>query len=150
MLEIRNGGWRVPRGNHHYAEVDCFLCAVEELSGMRVWRTADERETCAAIADRAAWWSKRYEDHKTARTIYSPGPRLNRPGGRAVFRREATLLEKWIAALPGIGDRTTEIARYFGSPRDMADAEVERWLTIEEQRLGKITARKIVDAVTGR
>lgn len=150
LVEIRNGEWRAARGNIRYSEVVRFLASLRELGDVRVWRTADEEETSAYICEEYAWWQKPYAEHRTARTIYAAEPKLNRKGHRpTVFRHEATLLEKWIVQLPGVQDRATEIAKYFSSPRDLADADLDRWLTIRGLRIGKKSARTIIEAING-
>lgn len=149
MIEmLHHGYWKSARGNHHYAESDRFLCSLEMLCDVKIWRTADERETCAAIADRYSWWQKQWEDHTSTRVIYAPGPERKTKGHKPLmFRHEATLLEKWLAQLPGIDDRAIELAKYFRSPRDLANADVSRWMAIKGMRIGQTTAEKIVRAV---
>ncbi len=150
LVEIMNGSWRASRGGHRYAEVDRFLCSLEELTGLRLRRTADEEETCAAIADLYLWWQKPYEAHTSTRVIYAPGPSIKQKSNRPkMFRHEATLLEKWVVALPGINDRAIEIAKNFTSPKDLANADMDRWLGISGQRIGKKTAQTIVEAIEG-
>jgi ERCC4-type nuclease len=149
MVEILQRDWRASRGGHRYAEVDRFLCSLEELTGLRLRRTADEEETCAAIADLYLWWQKPYESHTSTRVIYAPGPTIKQKGNRPkLFRHEATLLEKWVVALPGVDDRAIEIAKNFSSPRDMANADIDRWAAIHGQRVGRKTAQNIVEAIS--
>lgn len=148
LVEIMNGQWRSSRGSHRYAEVDRFLCSLEELAGLRLRRTADEEETCAAIADLYLWWQKPYEAHTSTRVIYAPLPQIKQKGNRPkMFRHEATLLEKWIAMLPGVDGRAIDLALHFKSPKDMALADVERWLEIKGLRMGRKTAEGIVAAI---
>ena len=151
LVEVLNGSWRPSRGNHRYAEVDRFLCSLEELAGLRIRRTADEEESCAAIADLYLWWQKPYEEHKSLRVAYAPAPKAARKGHRPqMFRSAPTLLETWVNALPGIVDgRAIEIAKNFVSPRDLANADLDRWLAIKGQRIGKKSAQKILEAIEG-
>jgi ERCC4-type nuclease len=147
LVEILNGHWGASRGAHRYAEVDRFLCSLEELAGIRVWRTGDEEETCAAVADRYQWWQKPWSDHTSMRVVYAPEPERKR--GRArLFSGETTLVEKWIAQLPGVDGRAIELAKYFASGLDLAEADVDRWMTITGLRIGEKTAKKIVGAIT--
>ena len=150
LVEIRNGDWKAARGNIRYSEVVRFLASLRELGDVRVWRTADEEETSAYICEEYAWWQKPYSEHRTARTIYGASVRTNRRGHRAaMFRSEASLLEKWIVQLPGVQDRAQELAKYFASPRDLADADLDRWLTIKGLRIGKKSAQTIIEAING-
>lgn len=148
FVEIMNGSWRTSRGSHRYSEVDRFLCSLEQLAGLRIRRTADEEETCAQIADLYSWWQKPYDEHKSLDSIYAPPPdtRVQRGHRAVVFHREPTLKEKWAAQLPGIDSRAIDVAASFESARDMADADVSRWMQVG-CRIGKKTAENIVEAV---
>lgn len=153
LVEVRNGRWETARGRFHYSEVGRFLCSLEELAGLRLWRTADAEETVAALADWYSWWQKPYSEHKSLDAIYAPAPVVpnwNRRGGRArtfEVRQEATLLQKVCAQLPRIDSRAIEVATYFSSVRDLAEADVDRWTGI--RGIGKRTAEQIVEAVGG-
>jgi ERCC4-type nuclease len=148
FVEVLNGSWRAARGSYHYAELDKFLCSLEQLAGLRIRRTADEEETCAQIADLYSWWQKDYEDHKSLDAIYAPPPdtRVQRGHRAVVFHREPTLKEKWAAQLPGVDSRAIQVAASFESAREMANADVERWLQVGH-RIGKKTAEGIVEAI---
>jgi ERCC4-type nuclease len=153
LIETRNGvGWHVVRGNFKYAEAVRFLASLRELGGIRVWRTADEEETAAWIAEEFHWWQKDWEEHRTAKTLYtSELGKVPRQGTRATFRTEATVLEKWISALPGIDERALELARYFSCPKDLANADTDRWMTLKGcgLKIGRKTAERIVAAIEG-
>jgi ERCC4-type nuclease len=119
---------------------------MRELGDIRVWRTADEEETAAYIAEEHQWWQKPWDQHRTDRTIYTPEPKVRGVGHKPrMFRREATLLEHWLHALPRIDDRATELSEYFISAGDMATAPVERWLAIKG--IGDKTAQEIVGRI---
>jgi len=145
LVEIKNGVWVASRGKHKYAEVVGFLCRLQALWQVQLWRTADAEETSALLAEVYSWWQKPWEEHKR-HAIYAPVPV---PKGRPSWLpHESSLLEEWLSRLPGIADRAIPLAKYFSSPRDMADADVDRWLTIRGERIGKKTAEKIVEAIT--
>jgi len=153
MVEYRNGGWHTIRGQVRYSEVDSFLCSLEattrDWTNLHVWRTQDQEETCAAVVDRFHWWQKPWEEHTSvSRSIYAPVPQRPRKGTKAAMRHDPTLLEKWLADLPGIDSRWLDLAPHFRSARDMANADVERWLGIKGMRIGQKTAENIVQAVT--
>lgn|SRR5689334_283199 len=150
-VEIMNGAWRSSRGGHKYAEVDRFLCSLEQLAGLRLRRTGDEEETCAVLADLYSWWQKEYEEHRSLEAIYAPPPdtRVQRGHRATAFRREPTLKEKWAAQLPGVDARAIEIAAQFSSAREMADADVERWMEVG-CRVGRKTAENIVGAINAQ
>jgi ERCC4-type nuclease len=154
MLEVKNGGWHMLRGQIRYSEVDSFICALAAETApwcsLHVWRTADEEETCAAVVDRYLWWQKPWHEHRSVlRSVYAPEPSRARKGTRPGFRHEATVLEKWLAALPGLDARVLELAEYFMSPVDLANAGPERWLAIQGQRLGPKTVEKVLAAIRG-
>jgi ERCC4-type nuclease len=145
LVEIQNGKWRAARGSYRYSEVRSFLCSLRELGDIRIWRTGDEEETCADIVCEYLWWQKQWHDHRTAKSVYAPPPKP-RTGHRAhTFRHETTLLEEWLSRLPHIDSRAIELAQYFSSARDMAEADVDRWTTIKG--IGKKTAEQIVEAI---
>lgn|ERR1041385_1858070 len=154
MLEVwTTGGWRQPRGNFKYAEVDNFLTDIGEtakgLNGenVRLWRTFDEYETCAAVADRYLWWQKDWDSHKLGKTIYAPEPtRLAKRGHKpSMFLHQPTLLEKWMCQLPGIDSKALTFSKHFSSAGDMATADADRWQKIKG--VGKKTATAVVGAI---
>lgn len=151
LVEIRSGDWKTARGNIRYSEVVRFLASLRELGGLRVWRTADEEETSAYIVEEHAWWQKPWHEHWTNRTVYAASVGKKAGSRRpSLFRSEASLLEKWIVQLPGVQDRATDLARHFESPRDLATADLERWLGIKGLRIGKKSAQTILEAINGR
>lgn len=147
LIEVRNGDWHPARGSYRYSETARFLASLRELAGLRIWRTSDEEETAGYVAEEYAWWQKEWKDHRTADAIYAPQPE-RKTGHRAkMFRTEATVLEKWLCALPRIDSRAGELAKEFMSPLDMALADVDRWIAIKG--IGKKTAEGIVEAIGG-
>jgi len=146
VLEVPVGReWRPIRGNVRYSEVTSFLVRIEQLAGIRVWRTWDEAETCAAIVDRYKWWSKEWFQHKGA-ALYAETPQRPRVGHKPeMFTKPPTLLEKWLSQLPGIDANAFKFAEHFTSAGDMATAEESRWLRI--RGVGKTTAQKVRDAI---
>ena len=148
LLEVRNGTWHTARGNFRYSEVARFLASLRELADIRVWRTADAEETAAWLAEEWHWWQKEWTEHRTDKTLYMPEPGERRHSTRArMFRHDVSLCEYWIARLPHVDSRARDLAKYFVSARDMADASEERWMAIQGQRIGRKTAKDIVDAV---
>lgn len=146
LLEVYNGDWHLARGSYNYAEVDAFLCRLENVYGIHLWRTGDEQETASWIAGRYKWWSKEWHRHRAPGAIYAPEPTIQRKGNRAsLYIYKATLLDKWVHDLPHIEGRAIEIAKNFQSGIDMAAAPYERWKSIKG--LGEKSARDIVDAI---
>lgn len=144
-LEVRNGVWKTVRGSVKYAEVDCFLCALQHQGGVHVWRTADEEETAAAICNRYLWWAKPWESHSAMKMIYAPeGTR--RSGHKPTMRREATLAEKVAAQLPGVDAKAVQVAAHFKSVAAMVNATEKEWIQVEG--IGKVGAKKITEAMT--
>mgnify|MGYP001559378615 CR=1 FL=1 len=157
LIEIPRGRgeWGAPRGSFHYAEVSHFLIRLEEFAGVRVRRTYDEDETCAAIADLYTEWAAPYEERlRKLQRIYAPPPDFPiRKDGKRVrafaVQQAPSLAAKWIAQLPGVDSRAVELAERFRSARDVANADVEDWLSIKGLRVGRKSAEKIVEAVNG-
>lgn len=145
LVEVRNGVWKAARGSFRYSEVSRFLASVRELGDIRIWRTADEEETAAYIAEEWHWWQKEWTEHRTHRTLYVPGIAAKRRGHKPrMFHHAASLKEKWLAALPHIDARALELAQYFVSAHDVASVTEER---LEAGGIGKKTAREIVEAI---
>jgi ERCC4-type nuclease len=150
LVEMPNGiGWHAARGRFHYREVCGFLASLHNLGAVHVWRTNDEEETCAWLASEYLWWQKPWTEHRSHMSVYAPPPERKSNGTRArMFRPETTLLERWLACLPHVDSRAIELAECFSSARDMADADVDRWMTVGH-RIGKKTAQQIVEAIGG-
>lgn len=150
LIETRNGTWQTARGRVYYAEIVHFLDRLAEWGGIRVVRTSDEEETAGFIAELYREWQEPYAvREQKLQVIYAPGPDTREKRGHraSVFRRKATLKEKWVHDLPGIEGRSIEIAKHFGSAREVANADVEQWLGIKGLRIGKKTAETIVGAI---
>lgn len=150
LLEVRNGAWMAARGNHHFNELVSFICSLRSIAGVHILRTGDEEESAAWIAAEYRWWQKEWTEHRTGREIYAPVPDRKRASGgtRAIlFRREASLLEKWLAQLPHVDARAYEFAREFASAYEMATADERVWQQIKG--VGKKTAKDIVEAIHG-
>jgi hypothetical protein len=144
---LNGGGWKPIRGSVKYSELIRFCCSLSELGGLKVWRTYDDAETAAAIANWYGWWQKPWSEHKTASTIYAAVPNVKlTPNGRpSMFRREATLVEKVAVQLPGIDSKVSEVAARFGSVAEMIGASEAEWL--EVKGVGKKGAKTIVEAI---
>jgi ERCC4-type nuclease len=151
VLETLKGRnqWASARGSFKWAEAVSFMTSLEELYGMRLWRCFGTEDTCATVAAKYQWWQKPWSEHKSDRQVYAPEPQAGTGRRARAFRHTATLLERWLCALPGVDGRALELAKYFSSGHDMATASVERWLTVPGLRIGKKTAETIVGAVRG-
>lgn len=159
-IRCKKYAWFPVRGNVHYSEVTRFLCSLEELGGVRVCRTANERETCAVIADRYMWWQKPYNAHKTGMTLYANELRLSRrERQKTMFGYKPNLMQRWAAQLTGVDNKAWEIGKgkkckrrgnekpgVFSSGREMANASVEDWMRVKG--IGKKTAENIVKEIT--
>lgn len=151
LVETKNGEWKPARGQVRYSELTRFLASLEELGGIRLWRTTDTEESAAWLVETYSWWQKPYTEHRTNRTIYCPEPPPKNKRGRrpSLFKTDPTLLERWLSCLPRIDGRTEELAKYFSSAYDLATSDVDRWLTIEGMKIGKKTAEDIVAKIRG-
>lgn len=153
--------WKSIRGSIKHSEIDRFICSLEIQGGMHVWRTADEEETAAAVANRYLWWSKPWHEHTAMQTIYAPGEVAVRRGHKpSMVRRESTLCEKVVSQLPGVDSKAVVVAQHFqkmaelnedgsslGSVERMVIASAAEWQKVEG--IGKIGAKRIVEALNG-
>jgi ERCC4-type nuclease len=113
-----------------------WLTSIESLAGIRIRRTANEKETVATIKALYHWWSK--SEHKSLHVLHTAmeTAAIERPG----------LLRRMAAQLPGIGwDRSAKVASHFGSIRAMVGAGVDDWMEIDG--IGKGIATKVVEAI---
>lgn len=137
--------WRQVRGSVKYAEVDRFLCSLEIQGGIHIWRTSDEEETAAAVADRYLWWQKPWAEHSAMSSVYAPeGER--RKGHKPSMRRESTLAEKVASQLPGVDSKAVVVAAHFGSVARMMAATEKEWMQVEG--VGKVGAKRIMEAIS--
>lgn len=143
LVEIlSNREWKPARGQFRFSEVNRFLSSMREFGGFHIWRTSSQRETASFIAEEWHWWNKPWADHTTHKTLYNPDPTRKSNGRPSLWRQESPLLELWIGKLPGIDSRAEEVATYFESAQDMADAPLCRWERIKG--IGPKTAAKII------
>ena len=146
LVEVRNGVWSTARGSFKYSEISRFLASLRELGDLRIWRTADEGETAAYIAEEWHWWQKDWNEHKTGQALYIPEiARASRGTRPMAFHQKPNLKLKWLASLPGIDAKARDLAQYFVSAGDVASATVERLEAV--RGIGKKTAREIVDEI---
>lgn len=137
------GGWKpIEYGKRQFYtnEVLGFLNTVSIMTGMRVLRTTSDKETVAHMLALHRWWTvKDFDSHRSHLAA----------GSKVAPLVKWSLLRHWAADLPGIGDRKSgEVAKHFESPRDMANAPVDRWLEIDG--IGKTIATKVVEAIGGK
>lgn len=143
--------WAEVRGRITYSEMTRFLASLREQGGVRVWRTMNPTETAAYLVEEFSWWQKQWKDHHTSQTIYVPELQLGAQGHKPhAFRRAPSLTELWAHALPRVDSRAAELAGHFSSPKELANADVNRWLQIKDMRIARPTAENFVRLIEGR
>jgi len=147
-LEINNGTWSRNHGRGiHYRAVDAYLTTLGLLAGVVYRRTASPRESVWQIVDLYRWWTdKEWAKHKAHDTVYAPAD--GQQGRRmSLVPRRVSLVEKVALQLPGLDQRAREVAKKFGSVREMVLATEKDWLI--KGAVGKVGAKKIVEALNG-
>jgi len=150
LIEVRAGrDWRVASQRLNYGQMTRFLCSIQEQADFGIWRTIDERDTAAYIADLYGWWSKDWKEHKTHKVIYKPRLNLKATGHKAtMFKRHPNLTELWLSSLTGIADDAERLAQFFATAAHITHFTVEDWKRIKG--IGPIKAKKIVEEINKR
>lgn len=147
-----NGKW-VEQGFHSRAIIN-YLMGLSLRAGVIVWRTASDIETVGFVVDQYAMWQKNWSEHRCHDAVYAPAAGGSRK--LSLMPRDVSIVEKVAAQLPGLDARARAVARSFKSVLEMSQAGEERWARVEwvdknkkKRKLGAVTARKIVEALTG-
>lgn len=116
---------------------------------LRIIRTQGVRETALRYAALySGFVEKKWSDHHAHDQIYCPEPTMPKRGGRAgLVQEKVTVAWKIAAQLPGLdGKRGLCAAKYFKTPRAMANANETDWQAVEG--IGPKLAAGAVKAMT--
>ena len=161
LLEVPVWGFN-PRTNHRaevwepvkptmmFSRFDQYLTELQRDAGMIVKHTENVRGTADAILALYQNFQTPADQHQSLNQIFkppTPSVQLVRP----------SLLRRMASELNGIGwEWSAVVASRFGSVREMVDADVVIWASLEKEasngkkrRLGKKTAEKIVKLLGG-
>jgi ERCC4-type nuclease len=146
VLEVRRGrgGWGSPNGRAWmWREMQGYLNTLEQMCGFHVHQTAGPWETADLLAALHGWWGKEWGEHKAHQVLGAASPVLQASfSSPSVVRRVA-------AQLPGVGwTRSAAVEKKFASVVEMVGAGEKEWMEVEG--VGKVTARKVVEALRGR
>jgi hypothetical protein len=140
-----------------YRQLDSYLYSQYECGGVPCWRTGTMNETAHLYASRFHWWQKDYELHRSHDVIFSNNPSAQQRGAVTVHQGEPNPVTLWAAQIPGLDSKAWDIGKYFGSPREMANATAADWTGVpwtdrkgKIKHLGKETAKKIDAWLAGR
>jgi ERCC4-type nuclease len=123
-----------------YYRFNQYLDQLSVYCGILVKRSDTVKETAEQVMSLYRMLQCSPEEHKSLNQIYVAPPQ-----GRVTLVRPS-LLRRVAYELPGIGwERSGEVARHFGSVREMCTAPVEEWESIEG--IGRKTAQGVVDAL---
>jgi ERCC4-type nuclease len=126
--------------NITYSRFCQYLIEVSLFAGVLVLRSQNVQETAEIIKALWANFQTPPSQHQSLKMFYSPSdhPMLLKPG---LVRRVAKEFNE-------IGwQRSGDVAQHFSSVREMANAEVEEWESIEG--IGKKIAENVVRQITG-
>jgi len=133
-----------------FSRFDQYLTELQRDAGMIVKHTENVRGTADAILALYQNFQTPADQHQSLNQIFkppTPSVQLVRP----------SLLRRMASELNGIGwEWSAVVASRFGSVREMVDADVVIWASLEKEasngkkrRLGKKTAEKIVKLLGG-
>jgi ERCC4-type nuclease len=136
------GKWKRPSHGRQFMlrDVFLFLHTLENVVGLKTWRTGDKRETVDWIMSLYQWWTvKEWEEHhghQQPHTDLSP-----------VFVK-ASFEQRVMAQLKGVGwVRAKAIANIGASVEEMVAWDEERWKEIDG--IGDVLSRSITAELRG-
>lgn len=135
-------------GKHPFlaSEIDGALTSVTEKTGIRLWRTRDEKETVDWVINKYHWGEKDWDKHQAHMGIYSPEPYVGVDKASDV-RRFAYALRGSPGA-PMIGwEKSGAVEAKFKTIVEAVNAPVEEWLKVEG--VGKVLANRIWKRLRG-
>jgi ERCC4-type nuclease len=143
------GRWTSGRGRGmHYRAVDNYLTTLELHAGVIVRRSLTAVETVCQVVDLYRWWNeKEWGEHSAHVGVYAPAMVAQGKGRLNLAHRVAGLTEKMAMQLPGLDKKAQLAAERFRTPRAMVNSTADEWQ--EVKGIGKLTARKIVEALNG-
>ena len=154
ILIPSNGGWRPLYHNGSgisYRQIDSYLYSQCELTGVRVWRTMGPAETAQMYASRWHWWQKPYHLHHSHDVLFSNNPSAQKRGAVTMHQGDPNDVTMVAAQCPGLDAKSWDVGEHFATIRDMANATVADWRSVEwtdrsgnTKHFGKDTARQIV------
>jgi ERCC4-type nuclease len=133
--------WEPVKPTMTYSRFCQYLVELEYLAGILVFRSRDVQETAAIIKSLWDNFQTLPDDHNSLHQIFhTPMPTvpLMRP----------SLVRRVASELPGVGwTRSKVVAERFLTVRAMTEASEKEWASLEG--IGKVTARKVVQALGG-
>lgn len=143
----RAGRWKdveLGKRRYMYREFDCWLRTMEIKAGIRVWRCYDRMETVQFVMDLYGWWNaKEFKDHRAHLAFHGTEE------SDSALLLKPSLARRVAAQLPGIGwERSRAVAERFPTVMELARAKVDEFAGMKG--VGKLTAKKIVEAMQGR
>jgi ERCC4-type nuclease len=149
-LSGRTRGWTpLYTGSRHgitYRQVDAYIASLELRGNVIVCRTESAAETAALYVSRFQSWQKPWDQHHSHDQIYCNDLSSSPARGKArIMTREAGLIEKIAAQLPGIDRKAWDVGKHFPSVQSMLMASEKDWQSIPG--IGKIIAKQVVEAL---
>lgn len=126
--------------SYRFTELDHFICSMQSHTNVHVRTSSNEYETSAQIISLYSHYQKPWDKHHSHQAIHIPQTTIT-IGKASLVRRVASLLNK-------IGwEKSAGVDLKFRSVKDMVDAEVEEWKTIDG--IGPTIARRAYDQLRG-
>lgn len=110
-----------------YVYLEAFLHTVAQVGVRHRHIYGVTRDVSLWVGGLARWWAKPWAKHGGMKTLDAPG----RPGLMPDVDRDTHLRARVAACLPGLGyKRAVDVARHFGSVRQMMLADGKQWTEV--------------------
>jgi ERCC4-type nuclease len=142
--------WREADGEYTYQEVVAWLMTMAQCGGALLWHTSCPLESALWLRSLYYWWTfQAWEEHRAHKAWFVPPPLWENPYA------EPPLSLKVAALLPGVGSvRAAAIVESLGTVDEYPSVEdliaTGTVRLAEVPGIGKVTARKVWDAVRAR
>ena len=154
QLHEKQVRWWEPRGRSWtLTEFEKRLHTLTLKAGVKVKQVAHPRAAVWWLHAVSQWWAEGYERHKSFRALYSHVSQAKEDNPvidltKFSYNQQQWMLRHMAAQLPGIGwERSAAILDVFKNPRDMVNADVERWRKVKG--IGRTLAPKFVRLMKG-
>ena len=133
----RKNKWQDQLGVSGLPEVLGYMLTMSQAGGVLLARAEDEAESVEWLRSMNNWWTvKDWEQHRAHMDFYKP----EELGGNPLL--PPTVVQKVASMLPGVGAaRSYAVSKRFSTIKEMVDATVEEWQTVEG--IGKKGAEKL-------
>lgn len=145
LVVPRRGGWgRLGQGRDGVSvdALERWLLTIALRGGARVMHTRDDEHTARWLGALYGWWTqKTWDEHSGHLALDAAVPDHDR-----MMLVRPNLVQRWAAALPGIGyEKSMHVRKMFPHGLAMACAPMQQWVTVPG--IGKGIAANVVKLI---